>query len=129
MRTDILKVALPLGFFVFISAIIYIADNASYNFALRWVGAIPYGDKIAHAMLYGAMAMFLNYGLSYRKVKGMQLGAIIVLTFAILEEFTQMYIPSRTFDLYDILADIVGVTLFSLIKIRWIVTILTIVII
>ena len=123
MRTDILKVALPLGFFVFISAIIYIADNASYNFALRWVGAIPYGDKIAHAMLYGAMAMFLNYGLSYRKVKGMQLGAIIVLTFAILEEFTQMYIPSRTFDLYDILADIVGVTLFSLIKIRWIVTI------
>lgn len=118
MRTNILKVALPLSFFVFISAIIYIADNASYNFALRWVGAIPYGDKIAHAILYGAMAMFLNYGLSYRKVKGMQLGAIIVLTFAILEEFTQMYIPSRTFDLYDILADIVGVTLFSLIKIR-----------
>jgi len=60
--------------------------------------------------------MLLNYGLSYKKVKGMQLGAIIVLSFAIIEEFSQIYITSRTFDLYDILADIVGVILFSKLK-------------
>ena len=118
MRTNILKLLLPLGFFIFISSIIFVADNANYNFALRWVGAIPYGDKIAHATLYGVMAMLLNYGFSYKKTKGVQLGAIAVLTFAILEEFTQMYIPSRTFDLYDILADIVGVALLSLVRFR-----------
>ena len=118
MKTNILKIAMPLGFFIFISLIIFIADNANYNFALRWVGSIPYGDKIAHATLYGVMAMLLNYGLSYRKIKGIQLGAVLVLTFAIIEEFSQMYIPSRTFDLYDILADIVGVILFSLWKIK-----------
>ena len=114
MKSNILKIVLPLGFFIFISAIIFIADNANYNFALRWVGAIPYGDKLGHATLYGVMAMLLNYGLSYRKIKGLQLGAVLVLTFAIIEEFSQIYIPSRTFDLYDILADIVGVLLFSL---------------
>ena len=114
MKSNILKVTLPLGFFIFISSIIFIADNANYNFALRWVGAIPYGDKIGHATLYGVMAMFLNYGLSYRKVKGLQLGAVLVLTFAIIEEFSQIYIPSRTFDLYDVFADIVGVIIFSL---------------
>ncbi len=124
MRTNILKLLLPLGFFIFISSIIFVADNANYNFALRWVGAIPYGDKIAHATLYGVMAMLLNYGFSYKKTKGVQLGAIDVLTFAILEEFTQMYIPSRTFDLYDILADIVGVALLSLVRFRWNITIL-----
>ena len=118
MKTNIFKITLPLGFFIFISSIIFIADNASYNFALRWVGAIPYGDKIAHTILYGTMAMFLNYGLSYRKIKGLQLGAVLVLTFAILEEFTQIYVPSRTFDLYDILADFAGVILFSLVRIR-----------
>jgi len=114
MKSNILKVTLPLGFFIFISSIIFIADNANYNFALRWVGAIPYGDKIGHATLYGVMAMLLNYGLSYRKVKGLQLGAVLVLTFAIIEEFSQIYIPSRTFDLYDVFADIVGVIIFSL---------------
>ena len=114
MKTNIFKIVLPLGFFIFISSIIFIADSANYNFALRWVGAIPYGDKIAHAMLYGVMAMLINYALSYRKVKGMLVGSVLVLTFAILEEFSQIYIPSRTFDLYDILADVVGVILFSL---------------
>ena len=114
MKSNILKITLPLGFFIFISSIIFVADSASYNFALRWVGAIPYGDKIAHATLYGVMAMLLNYGLSYKKIKGMQLGAIIVLSFAIIEEFSQIYIPSRTFDLYDVFADIVGVIIFSL---------------
>ncbi len=116
MKSNILKIVAPLGFFIFISSIIFIADNANYNFALRWVGAIPYGDKLGHATLYGVMAMLLNYGLSYRKIKGVQLGAVLVLTFAILEEFSQIYIPSRTFDLYDILADIVGVVIFSKLK-------------
>ena len=116
MKSNILKIVAPLGFFIFISSIIFIADNANYNFALRWVGAIPYGDKLGHATLYGVMAMLLNYGLSYRKIKGVQLGAVLVLTFAILEEFSQIYIPSRTFDLYDILADIVGVLIFSKLK-------------
>jgi len=113
MKISVLKVALPLGFFVFISVIIFIADNADYNFALRWVGSIPYGDKIGHATLYGIMAMLLNYGLSYRRIKGFYLASVLVLTFAIIEEFSQIYIPSRTFDLKDILADFVGVLLFA----------------
>ena len=40
----------------------------------------------------------------------------IVLTFAALEEFSQYWIPSRTFDLWDLGADFVGVILFSMLK-------------
>jgi len=111
------RVSLPLGFFIILLYIIFRADTANYNFAFRVIGHIPYGDKIMHALLYGVMAMLLNFGLKYKKIYKFQLGAILVLTFAILEEFSQYYIPSRTFDLYDICADVVGVVLFSFIKI------------
>lgn len=114
------RTILPLTFFLFIAGIIYIADTAEYNFAFRWVGDIPYGDKIMHALLYGMMALLLNYGLKFRTYHflgfNMQLGAIIVLTFAVLEEISQYWIPSRTCDVGDLVADVVGVVLFSLVK-------------
>jgi VanZ family protein len=72
-----------------------------------------------HGLLYGVMALLLNYGLNFKSKKifgfNMQVGALIVLVFATIEEITQYWIPSRTFDLVDLLADFVGVVLFSLI--------------
>jgi hypothetical protein len=113
------RIALPLGFFIFISFIIFLADTANHNFAFRLLGNIPYGDKIGHVVLYGIMAWFLNFGLKFKSYKilgfNMQLGAIIVLTFAGLEELSQYWLPSRTCDFGDFVADTVGVILFSLI--------------
>ena len=112
-----MRIILPLTFFIFISFIIYLADTANYNFAFKLIGHIPYSDKLMHGLLYGTMALLLNYGLNYKSVKTLQLGGIVVLVFAVLEEITQYWIPSRTFDLGDLWADVVGVVLFSLI--RW----------
>lgn len=112
----------PFGFFIFIIYIIFLADTANYNFAFRLVGHIPYGDKMCHALLYGIMAFLLNYGLNFKQVKhfgsSLQLGSILVFVFAGIEELTQYYIPSRTFDLNDLLADFIGVVLFSLWRIK-----------
>ena len=117
MKTVNLQLILPLGFFLFISFIIFLADTADHNFAFKLVGDIPYGDKFFHALLYGVMALALNYGLNFRSIKNQfQLGAIIVLLFATIEECSQYYIPSRTFDLRDLLADLIGVVLFSFIR-------------
>ena len=111
---------MPLGFFIFIAFIIYLADTANHNFAFRLIGHIPYGDKLMHALLYGIMALFLNFGVKYKSYKwlgfNMQLGAVLVLVFATIEEISQYWLPSRTFDLVDLLADFFGVILFSLIK-------------
>jgi len=133
----------PLSFFIFISYIIFLADTADYNFAFHMVGQIPYGDKMCHALLYGVMALLLNYGLGFRRVRLLTylpvwikiqdstsfifkgalanapyLGSIIVLTFASLEECSQYFIPSRTFDLWDLGADFIGVVLFSIIRVK-----------
>lgn len=136
MIANRLRIILPLGFFLFIAFIIYLADTADYNFAFRVIGQIPNGDKVMHGLLYGVMALLLNYGLKFsievrcplfhytplhkivdtRPLVFMQLGAIIVLTFAGLEEISQYWLPSRTCDVFDFVADTVGVILFSLIK-------------
>ena len=131
MKTLPLRVLIPLSFFIFIIFIIFLADTADHNFAFRLIGHIPYGDKSFHALLYGMMALALNYGLNFRQIylelealapnktrlkPSVPLGSIIVLIFATIEECTQYYIPSRTFDLGDLLADLVGVILFSFIR-------------
>lgn len=118
MTASKLRILLPLGFFIFIGFIIYLADTADHNFAFRLIGNIPYGDKLMHGLLYGVMALLLNYGLKFKSYKllgfNMQIGALIVLTFAGLEELSQYWLPSRTCDVVDFVADMVGVVLFSL---------------
>lgn len=119
MTTTQIRWFLPLSFFIFINYIIFLADTADHNFAFRLIGHIPHGDKLMHGLLYGVMALLLNYGLRFRTVKfNVQLGAIIVLTFATIEELSQYFIPSRTFDLGDLAADIIGITVFSLLRIK-----------
>ena len=117
----IVRIGLPLTFFLFILWIIILADSADYNYAFFMVGTIPCGDKIAHALLYGVMAMLLNFGLDFKTKQflglNLQVGAMIVLLFAGLEELSQYYFPSRTLDFYDFVADFVGVVLASFI--RW----------
>jgi len=120
MNSVNLRVILPLSFFLFISFIIYLADTADYNFAFRTIGQIPYGDKLMHGLPYGVMALLLNYGLNFKSLKflgfNLQIGALIVLTFAGLEEISQYWFPSRTCDMLDFVADTIGVVLFSFIK-------------
>lgn len=112
------KLLLPLGFFLLILYIIFLANTADYNMGFALVAYIPYGDKVMHALLYGLMALFLNYGLQYRRLWGMQWGALLVLAFATVEELSQLFVATRTFDLGDLLADLIGVTLFSWRRLR-----------
>ena len=78
---------------------------------------IPYGDKWAHAFLYGFLALFVNIALKYRSIKAhsfhLQIGSLAVLIFAILEELTQYSLPNRTLDMVDLVADGVGVGVFT----------------
>jgi VanZ family protein len=70
-----------------------------------------------HGLLYGIMALLLNYGLNFKSKNilgfNLQIGALIVLTFAGVEELSQYWFPSRTCDVVDFVADTIGVILFS----------------
>ena len=116
LKSNTLKrVFYPASFFVLLLAIIYKADTANYNFAFHVVGMTPYGDKIAHAILYGIMGYLLNYGLNEKQWFRMEIGSLIVFAFAFVEEVSQLYFPSRSFDWFDLLADAVGIVVTSVI--------------
>ena len=110
-------------FFVFICGVIYLANTSQLDQAYAYIGVdhlvklLPVKDKFGHFFLYGFLAFLFNMGLNYKsfswKENTFQLGALLVLSFAIIEEFTQLAIPAREFDFVDILADVLGIFLFS----------------
>lgn len=101
------------GLLVFILWIIYMADTGKESIWFVWVEQIPGGDKLGHIWLYGCLAFLLNLTLRCRRLymigKPVFWGSALVLLFATLEEFTQAFFATRTFDFLDLLADIIGI--------------------
>ncbi len=103
------------AFFSFLLWVIVAADSGAPNYFLQQAGSLPYGDKIGHVLLFGALALLLNFATKARQVAlgpvRLYLGVVLTLGFALLEEGSQLLFPSRSFELLDILADLLGVAL------------------
>lgn len=105
--------AISVIFFVFILWIIYLANTGANSIFFDFIHAIPYGDKLGHIGLFGFLTLTAIIAFKFRSVTCGALrlysGAALVITFVILEEISQAFIPSRTFDLTDLAADAVGI--------------------
>lgn len=104
--------------FLIICSIIYMADNGVNNIVFRWLLFVPFGDKLGHVFLYGFLCALLQIALQFKTrvlfYFKIQLAAIWVLSFAVVEELSQLLVVNRTFDGWDIAADVLGVSLSSL---------------
>ena len=104
-------------FFLFICWIILAADQGQDFFVMKQVRRLPYGDKGGHFILYGILTLLVNLALNNRVVRigkrSFLLGALLVGVFAVLEEFTQLALVSRNFELMDIACDLIGILVFS----------------
>jgi len=113
MKSNIIKYLSPALFFSFIIWMIFQADLDRDNLIMTIGQAVPFGDKIGHFLLFGTLALLINKALNFRIVRKWNLrfyfGSVIVLTFAICEEFTQLAFDNRTFDFVDMLFDVLGV--------------------
>lgn len=114
---------MPALLFLFILWIIFEADGGKDNYFINLADTVPFGDKLGHTALYGVLALAMNRALRMKTLKvgkwKIFLGALIVLSFALLEEMTQLAFATRTFDLLDIAGDIIGVAAFSSLSFRW----------
>ena len=114
---------LTLVFFGGLCWIIYLADTARTIYPFELLHDIPQGDKLGHFGLFGGLAWLLNRSLDFRRLQvgrfPLQLGAVLVMTFAAGEELTQWFFPNRHCDLADLLADLCGVVCFTLLQQRW----------
>ena len=111
------KATLAFLYFGMIALIVFLADRANSQFIFAWIRAIPGGDKIGHFLLIGGFGFVVNYSLGCRNVKigerAVLLGSLIVVLLTVLEEFSQLFIRYRTFDLLDLTFDFLGIWFFG----------------
>jgi VanZ family protein len=71
-------------------------------------------DKLVHALLYAGLAVLLCAAVSLfrRPSVAVALGVVLVVAvYGALDEWTQTFVPSRTADFWDWVADVVGAAL------------------
>lgn len=95
--------------------IIFLANVAPETLYLFY--RVPGFDKFAHFMLTGVMALLLNLSLGNRqwRWRGLPIlwGSAAVLTFMTLEEFSQIWIHTRSASLLDLMANVSGIIIIG----------------
>jgi VanZ family protein len=93
-----------------------IFDLSSHSFA---DSTLPFNhfDKLIHAGIYGILCFlfyraFLQMQTIWWKEKAVTLSLLFSILYAISDEIHQMFVPMRTPDMMDILADSMGAGLF-----------------
>ncbi len=113
-----LFVAVAAVFMVFVAWILYMADTNQTTVFFEWVRHTRNGDKYGHVLLFGGLTLVLILASGFRCLRAgplsVYLGSLGMLVFVSLEELSQALFPERTLDIYDYLASVVGVVVFSL---------------
>ncbi|MBY6185405.1 VanZ family protein [Marinobacter hydrocarbonoclasticus] len=108
------KWLMALGFLAFILWVIVLANRGEVGQWFGFIRYLPYGDKLGHMVLYGTLALMLNWALGWRALRWghwAQWGSLAVALFAVAEEMAQAWNPNRTLDGWDLAADAVGLIL------------------
>ena len=108
-----LSILAALAFFGFILWVIGMANGAQKSVFFDFVASFPLGDKVGHVGLFGTLTFLVTVALNYKAVslsgRRVYLGVVLVWLFVTAEELSQGLIPSRTMDIGDYLADMVGI--------------------
>jgi polysaccharide biosynthesis protein VpsQ len=103
------------GFILFMLLIVTIANRGEGGRWWSFIHQIPYGDKLGHVVLMGALCLLCNLAFTPRRVRFLPpfITRVTFILFAIitLEELSQAFIATRTCDFFDWLADLAGLAL------------------
>lgn len=97
------------------SLIILCADKCLIPQYIQNMYNFPGGDKVGHVVLLLLFSLITNLIFYTRKIKIKNnfifMGSIIIFCLITIEEFSQIFIPSRSFDLLDLLCNYLGIIL------------------
>lgn len=106
------SVAAAVAFIVFLILVIIIADRGEGEKWWSFIDHIPYGDKVGHLGLIGTLSLLCNLAFHPRQPgwlpRWITLVTLILLVILSGEEIAQAFIPHRTCDIFDWLADLAG---------------------
>jgi VanZ family protein len=97
--------------FILTAIIIFVLSHQS---DLPSLHILPHQDKLFHLLSYFFLSYFLERIFKYfgmKDILGHAFTAIIIMLFAIGDEFHQYFIPNRIPDPFDLLADYIGMML------------------
>jgi hypothetical protein len=104
-------------FTLFLVFIIYCANIKADLIFFRLLKYIPFGDKVGHTVLLGTLTFLVNWAMQartfiFRKFQILT-GSCIVFILITLEEISQNWLDNRTFDLFDLGGNYLGISLGS----------------
>ncbi len=106
-------VPLATAFFVGLVAVILFADMGRLG-PLQVIYSFKHGDKAMHFLLLGTLALLVDLALMQAvQVPNPRLlaiaGSAVILALSSFEEFSQLWVPVRSPDWYDLLASYAGI--------------------
>ena len=103
--------------------VICVADLGIARPFFDWINRHTGGDKVGHFILLGGLAFTFNCALGGRCARidplSIQLGGLLIALAITGEEFSQIWIPSRTFDWGDLAANYAGIACADWLARRW----------
>lgn len=108
------KIITILSFSVFFGIITLAGMGASPGISLlSFIHDIPFGDKFVHFGILLTFTFLLNESLKgitfHFKARHFLTGSLIILIFFTVEEFSQLFIPHRNFELMDLICNYAGI--------------------
>ena len=104
-------------FVILLIGIIIIANLGLEPAVLVFINDIPGGDKIGHFILMGLLSLFVNLsmGVKTTTIKSLPFltGSLVVILIVVMEEFSQLFLRHRGFELMDLLFDTAGIIVFG----------------
>ncbi|MBN9691625.1 MAG: VanZ family protein [Verrucomicrobia bacterium] len=113
---------LTLGFIVVFLGIILIANRGEGDRWWAFLKSIPAGDKLGHVGLVGLLSLLTNLtfpGTHPRLPRWLTRTTFILLVLLTLEELAQAFLPHRTCDFGDWVADLIGLGLGQTLALRF----------
>lgn len=111
-------------FFIFVIGIIILADYGGLPYSIRAIYDFPNGDKLGHFILFGALTFFITraflsaFPSKSRGLVTLSIGLFLALLIG-LEEFSQKFFSTRSFDFIDLLASYAGIVTFGFLAVYW----------
>ena len=103
---------------LFLVAIVYTANAGIEHPGSVFVRNLPWGDKMGHIVLFGALTFVVNLALRCRTIRlgrfAVPIGTLLVSAVVVIEELSQGFLSNRTPDVADLAADAIGIVLATL---------------
>ena len=104
-------------FVAFVLWIIFMANTGQDMWLFEFTRKVPFGDKLGHFFVFGSLTLMANLAsrgsLIPFKFCSIYWGSLAVIIFVTLEELSQYFFATRTLDLFDYLANLIGVLCFT----------------